>query len=124
VTQEWPYRSLQLTTNFRVDSWDRRAARLTRIVPGTLPAATLRPEASKAAGTIGGCVRFLHMAGKTAPEYESPTDEPVSTAEHGAVVNENRAREAVPTGRMRYVLVISMALVIVGFAALYFLLVR
>jgi hypothetical protein len=64
------------------------------------------------------------MANKTALEYESRTDEPVSTPEHGAVVNENRAREAVPTGRMRYVLAISMALIIVGFVALYFVLVK
>ena len=64
------------------------------------------------------------MADKIAPEYKSRTDEPVSTPEHGAVVNENRAREAVSTGRMRYVLAISMALVIIGFAALYFVLVK
>jgi len=64
------------------------------------------------------------MTDKTAPEYKSRTDEPVSVPEHGAVISENRAREAVPTGRMRYVLVISMALVIVGFVALYFLLVK
>jgi hypothetical protein len=63
------------------------------------------------------------MASKTAPEYKSRTDEPVSSPEHGAVVNENRARQAVPIGRMRYVLAISMALVIVGFVALYFVLV-
>lgn len=64
------------------------------------------------------------MASKTAPEYESCTDELASTPEHGAVVNENRAREAVSTGRMRYVLAISMALVIVGFVVLYIVLVK
>ena len=64
------------------------------------------------------------MASRTAPEYKSRADEPVSTPEHGAVVNENRARQAVPTGRMRYVLAISMALVIVGFVALYAVLVK
>jgi hypothetical protein len=63
------------------------------------------------------------MAGKSAPEYKSRTDELVSS-DHGAVVNENRAREAVPVGRMRYVLAISMALVIVGFVVLYFVLVK
>jgi hypothetical protein len=64
------------------------------------------------------------MAGKTAPEYKSRTDEPGSTPGHGAVVNENRAREAVSTGRMRYVLAISMALVVIGFVVLYFVLVK
>ena len=64
------------------------------------------------------------MVSKTAPEYKSRTDEPVSTPEHGAVVNENRAREAVPTGRMRYVLAISMVLVIAGFVVLGVVLVK
>jgi hypothetical protein len=64
------------------------------------------------------------MADETAPEYKSRTDEPVSAPEHGAILNENRAREALPLGRMRYVLAISMALVIIGFVALYFVLVK
>jgi hypothetical protein len=63
------------------------------------------------------------MADKTPPECRSPTDKPASP-EHGAAMSENRAREGVPLGRMRYVLTISMALVILGFAALYLLLVR
>jgi len=64
------------------------------------------------------------MADKTAPEYKSRSDEPVSSRERGAVVNENRAREAVSTGRMRYVLAISMVLVVSGFVVLYFILVK
>ena len=68
--------------------------------------------------------RFIHMASKTAPEYKSHTDEPVSAPERGEVVNETRARQAVPIGRMRYVLAISMALVIVGFVVLYLVLVK
>jgi len=64
------------------------------------------------------------MADKTAPEYKSRTDEPVSAPEQGAILNENRARQALATGRVRYVLVISMALVIIGFVALYFVLVK
>jgi len=82
------------------------------------------PVPRGAAGT-GACRRgLLGMAGKTAPEYRSRTDEPVSSPERGAVVNENRAREAVSTGRVRYVLAISMALVVIGFVVLYFILVK
>lgn len=50
-----------------------------------------------------------------APEYESPDDRPAPRPEHGAVLNENRARQSVPLGHMRYVLLISLALVIAGF---------
>lgn len=57
-----------------------------------------------------------------APEYESADDQLAPRQEHAAVLNENRARQAVPLGRMRYVLIISLALVIAGFAILYFLL--
>jgi len=57
-----------------------------------------------------------------APEYESADDQLAPRQEHGAVLNENRARQAVPLGHMRYVLIISLALVIAGFAIFYFLL--
>ena len=58
----------------------------------------------------------------SAPEYESPDDRLAPRPEHGAVLNENRARQAVSLGHMRYVLIASLALVIAGFAILYFLL--
>jgi hypothetical protein len=64
------------------------------------------------------------MADKIAPEYKSRTDELVSPPGQGAILSENRAREALPIGRTRYVLAISMALVIIGFVALYFILVK
>jgi hypothetical protein len=59
------------------------------------------------------------MSNKTAPEFESPDDRLEQRPEHGAIMNENRARQAVPLGRMRYVLAISLTLVIVGFIVLY-----
>jgi len=59
------------------------------------------------------------MSNKTAPEFESPDDELESRGARGAIMNENRARQAVALGRMRYVLAISLALVIAGFIALY-----
>jgi hypothetical protein len=59
------------------------------------------------------------MSNQTAPEFESPDDRLEQRPDHGAIMNENRARQAVPLGRMRYVLAISLALVIVGFVALY-----
>jgi len=62
------------------------------------------------------------MSGKSAPEYESPNDKPASRPGHGAVLNSNRARQSVALGRMRYVLAISLALVIAGFIVLYLLL--
>lgn len=59
---------------------------------------------------------------RTAPEYKSPDDRSASGPHHGAVLDANRARQAVPLGRMRYVLIISLALVIAGFVAFYLLL--
>ena len=59
------------------------------------------------------------MSNQTAPEFESPDDRLEQRPDQGAIMNENRARQAVPLGRMRYVLAISLALVIVGFVALY-----
>lgn len=64
---------------------------------------------------------FLSMTGKPAPEYEA-NDEPASRPDRGAVLDANRARQSVPLGRMRYVLAISLALVIIGFVVLYLLL--
>jgi hypothetical protein len=61
------------------------------------------------------------MTGKAAPEYET-NDEPASRPDHGAVLSSNRARQSVPLGHMRYVLAISLALVIAGFIVLYLLL--
>jgi len=57
-----------------------------------------------------------------APEYKSPDDRLARRPQHGAVLNENRARQAVPLGHMRYVLIISLALVIAGFIIFYVLL--
>jgi hypothetical protein len=59
------------------------------------------------------------MSNKTAPEFELPDDRLEQRPDHGAIMNENRARQAVPLGRMRYVLAISLTLVIVGFLVLY-----
>jgi hypothetical protein len=53
-----------------------------------------------------------------APEYEdSPSGREPSAP---PVLNETEARQALPLGHMRYVLGISLALVIVAFAAIYF----
>ena len=62
-----------------------------------------------------------YLTGKAAPEYET-NDEPASRPDHGAVLSSNRARQSVPLGHMRYVLAISLALVIAGFIVLYLLL--
>lgn len=53
-----------------------------------------------------------------APEYE---DEPAPIGRHreSPVLNETEARQGVPTGHMRYVLGISLALVIVAFTVIY-----
>jgi hypothetical protein len=57
------------------------------------------------------------IAEKRAPEYDQepprrgPADHPV--------LNETEARQAVPVGHMRYVLAISLALVILAFGAIY-----
>ncbi len=59
------------------------------------------------------------MSNKTAPEFESPDDRLEQRPGLGAIMNENRARQAVPLGRMRYVLAASLTLVIVGFIVLY-----
>ena len=52
-----------------------------------------------------------------APEYE---DEPAPFNRHpeSPVLNETEARQALATGHMRYVLGISLALVIIAFAAI------
>lgn len=51
-----------------------------------------------------------------APEY----DESIQRQPPGhAVLNETEARQAIPVGHMRYVLGISLALVIIAFAAIY-----
>ena len=66
---------------------------------------------------------FSFMAGvmskKTAPEFESPDDQLEPGSDRGAIMNENRARQAVALGQMRYVLAISLDLVIAGFIVLY-----
>ena len=59
------------------------------------------------------------MSKKTAPEFESPDDQLEPGSDRGAIMNENRARQAVALGQMRYVLAISLALVIAGFIVLY-----
>jgi len=56
------------------------------------------------------------MADNRAPEYgrhqeKAPNQQPV--------LNETEARQAKPLGVMRYVLTISLALVIIGFAIVY-----
>jgi hypothetical protein len=58
---------------------------------------------------------------KTAPEYRSSDDRLRPTRDEPTIINENRARQAVPLGHMRYVLGISLALVIGGFLAFYWL---
>lgn len=62
------------------------------------------------------------MSNKTAPEFQSPDDRLEQRPGRGAVVSETRARQAVPLGRMRYVLAISLTLVVIGFVVLFFLL--
>jgi hypothetical protein len=57
-----------------------------------------------------------------APEYESPDDRLALRPERGAVLNEDRAPQAVPLGHVRYVLIISLALVIACFIIFYVLL--
>ena len=63
-----------------------------------------------------------NRSSKTAPEYRSTDDRLQHPLEESVVMNENRARQAVPLGHMRYVLAVSMALVIGGFAFLSWLL--
>jgi len=55
------------------------------------------------------------MADKRAPEYGDHRLE----ADGRPVLNETEARQAKPLGVMRYVLVISLAVVIVGFVFAY-----
>ena len=71
---------------------------------------------------MGQATRSSAMPNKTAPEYQSPVDRPARRPEEAEVVSDNRARQAVPLGRMRYVLAISLALAIGGFIVLYLLL--
>lgn len=52
-----------------------------------------------------------------APEYEEGG--PHRSLPDHPVLNETEARQAVPTGHMRYVLAISLALVIVAFGLIY-----
>ncbi len=49
-------------------------------------------------------------------------DRPVTHTEHEVVLTETEARSAVPTGRVRYILAISLSASIVALAAVYFLL--
>ena len=52
-----------------------------------------------------------------APEYDK--DAPHQRPADHPVLSETEARQAVPTGHMRYVLVISLALVIIAFGIIY-----
>jgi len=52
-----------------------------------------------------------------APEYDERVQR--HRLKDPAVLNETEARQAVPVGHMRYVLAISLALVIVAFAVIY-----
>jgi hypothetical protein len=52
-----------------------------------------------------------------APEYDK--DAPYSQPADHAVLSATEARQAVPVGHMRYVLGISLALVIVAFGIIY-----
>jgi hypothetical protein len=56
------------------------------------------------------------MADKRAPEY---SDHPASEAHGRPVLTDIEARQAKPLGVMRYVLVVSLTLVIIGFAVAY-----
>ena len=56
---------------------------------------------------------------KTAPEYRSSEDRLKPLGDEPAIMNETRARQAVTLGHMRYVLAISLALVIGGFVLFY-----
>lgn len=53
-----------------------------------------------------------------APEYQD-TPAPFDHDPESPVLNETEARQAVPTGHMRYVLGISLALVIIAFGVIY-----
>jgi len=53
-----------------------------------------------------------------APEYDEGVQRRRSLPDN-RVLNETEARQAVPVGHMRYVLAISLALVIVAFAVIY-----
>lgn len=52
-----------------------------------------------------------------APEYQDTP--PFDRDPESPVLNETEARQAVPTGHMRYVLGISFALVIIAFGVIY-----
>ena len=60
------------------------------------------------------------MSHDRAPEYdEADADDLPRTPEAAVALNETEARQAVPIGRMRYVLGISLALVVGGFTVVY-----
>ena len=58
------------------------------------------------------------IAENRAPEYDDKAARHRRPGHH-PVLNETEARQAVPAGHMRYVLAISLALVITAFAAIY-----
>jgi hypothetical protein len=57
--------------------------------PAVCPTVSLS-SARKASEIMAGV-----MSNKTAPEFESPDDRLEQTPDHGAIMNENRARQAV-----------------------------
>jgi hypothetical protein len=63
----------------------------------------------------------MAMATKRAPEYQQVADSKNPHPEERKVMQANEVRQALPVGRMRYVLTIGIALVVVGFIAVYFI---
>jgi hypothetical protein len=63
----------------------------------------------------------MAMTAERAPEYEQVDDPKNPHPEERKVMQDNEARQAVPVGRMRYVLTIGIILVVIGFLAVYFI---
>jgi len=59
------------------------------------------------------------MPEQQAPEYGDERPAHTVAEESRPVLNSTKTRQAVPLGRMRYVLAVSLALVIAGFTAVY-----
>jgi hypothetical protein len=61
----------------------------------------------------------MAMTAERAPEYKQVDDPKNPHPEERKVMQDNEARQAVPVGRMRYVLTIGIILVVIGFIVVY-----
>lgn len=61
----------------------------------------------------------MAMAAKRAPEYQQVDDPKNPHPEERKVMQDNEARQALPIGRMRYVLMVGIVLVVIGFVVVY-----